>query len=75
MEWNCVCTPIDLVDDTTAEAIPFPWTDAVPYFAAYLAFMSGRRPIEAKGMYDIYDATMKRSRSQSESSYVEDFYT
>jgi len=74
MEWNCVCTPIDLVDDTTAEAIPYPWTDAVPYFAAYLAFLSGRRPIEAKGMYDIYDATMKRSRSQSESSYIPDFY-
>ena len=74
MEWNCVCTPIDLVDDTTAEAIPYPWTDAVPYFAAHLAFLSGRRPIEAKGMYDIYDATMKRSRSQSESSYIPDFY-
>ena len=74
MEWNCVCTPIDLVDDTTVEAIPYPWTDAVPFFAAYLAFLTARRPIEAKGMRDIYDDTMKRSRSQSESSFVEDFY-
>ena len=74
MEWNCVCTPIDLVDDTTVEAIPYPWTDAVPYFAAYLALLTARRPIEAKGMRDIYDDTMKRSRSQSESSFIEDFY-
>jgi len=75
MEWNCVCTPVDLVDDTTPEAIPYPWTDAVPFFAAYLAMLTARRPIEAKGMRDVYDDTMKRSRSQSESSMVEDFYT
>lgn len=75
MEWNCVCTPIDLVDDTTVEAIPYPWTDAVPYFAAYLAFMSGRRPIEAKNMYDIFDLTMKRSREQSESTFIPDLYS
>ena len=74
MEWNCVCTPIDLVDDTTVEAIPYPWTDAVPYFAAYLALLTARRPMEAKDMRGIYDDTMKRSRSQSESSFVEDFY-
>lgn len=74
MEWNCVCTPIDLVDDTTAEAIPFPWTNAVPYYAAYLAFMNARRPIEAKNMYDIYDSNMKRSRSFAESTYVPSYY-
>lgn len=74
MDWNCVCTPIDLVDDTTVEAIPYPWTDAVPYFAAYLAFMNGRRPEEAKNMFSIYEMTMKRAREQSESSFISDYY-
>ena len=74
MEWNCVCTPIDLVDDTTAEAIPYPWTDAVPYFSAYLAFMNARRPEEARNMKAILDDTMRRARSQSEASFVPDYY-
>ncbi len=74
MDWNCVCTPIDLVDDTTAEAIPYPWTDAVPYFSAYLAFMNARRPEEAKNVFGIYEMTMKRSREQSEPSMVPSYY-
>lgn len=39
---DTVCVPVDLVDDTTVEAIPFPWTDAVCYFAAYLACLSAQ---------------------------------
>lgn len=34
------CIPQNLTDDTTPEAIPYPWTDAVPYFAAYWALVS-----------------------------------
>ena len=74
MEWNCVCTPIDLVDDATAEAIPFPWVNCVPYYAAYLAFMNGRRPIEAQNMLKLYDDNMKRARTVSESTYIPDYY-
>lgn len=32
--------PIPLTDDTTAEAVPYPWTDAVPFFAAGYALAS-----------------------------------
>jgi hypothetical protein len=38
MEWDCRCIPLNLEDDTDFEALPDPWTDAVPYFAAKLAF-------------------------------------
>jgi len=38
MEWDCRCIPQDLIDDQSVEAIPDPWTDAVPYFAAKLTF-------------------------------------
>lgn len=38
MEWDCRCLPSDLEDDQSVEALQAPWTDAVPYFAAKLAF-------------------------------------
>src|SRR6267154_143437 len=41
---DCVCYPIDLGDDSSVEAIPYLWTDAVAYFAAYLAFLSAQSP-------------------------------
>jgi hypothetical protein len=39
---DCNCYPIPLVDNSTVEAIPYLWTDAVPYFAAYLALLSAQ---------------------------------
>lgn len=42
---DTAAVPIALTDDSTAEAIPFPWTDAVPFFAAAYALAS--RPEEA----------------------------
>lgn len=62
---DCVCVPVDLVTDSTAEAIPFPWTDCVPYFAAYMAFMSAQRQQDAKTMMDRYEAFVDRARRMS----------
>jgi hypothetical protein len=59
---DCVCIPVDLVTDATAEAIPFPWTDCVPYFAAYMAFMSAQRQTDAKIMMDRYEEFVNRAR-------------
>jgi len=33
--WDCVCTPEALTSDSTVEAIPVPWTRAIPYYAAF----------------------------------------
>ena len=39
-EFDCFCLPTDMtVDNSVPEAIPQPWTDAVPYMAAQLAYM------------------------------------
>jgi hypothetical protein len=38
VELDCCCIPSDLIDDQSVEAIPAPWTDAVPYFATKMAF-------------------------------------
>lgn len=55
---DCVCEPVDLIDDTTPEAIPAPWTIAIPYYAAYLALLSsqaGARVQDAARMYELYE--------------------
>lgn len=70
---DCVCDPIDLVDDTTVEALPYPWTDAVPYYAAYLALLSaqtGARQADANRMFQLYAEFVNRARKASTPSVL-----
>lgn len=63
---DCVCLPIDLVNDFTAEAIPPLWQDAVCYFAAYLALLSAQsaqRQNDADRMFQRYGEFVKRART------------
>lgn len=65
---DCICYPTTLVDDTTAEAIPYLWTDAVPYFAAYLALLSAQsqaRTADAERMFNRYQEFTNRARAFS----------
>lgn len=59
---DTVCLPIPLVDDTTVEAIPPLWTDAVPFFAAYYAYMSAQRQADGDMMLKRYEDFMGRAR-------------
>jgi hypothetical protein len=48
---DCVGLPVQLSGaEGEIEAIPYPWTDSVPYFAAYLAFVSVNRWADAQQM-------------------------
>lgn len=59
---DTVCTPSPLALDTDPEAIPSPWTDAIPYFAAYLALLAAQRAEEAYSMFRIFETFMLRAR-------------
>lgn len=62
---DTVCYPVDLVDDTTPDAIPYLWSDAVPYYAAYLAFLSSQVPArqnDANRMFERFSEFMSRAR-------------
>jgi hypothetical protein len=64
---DCVCVPIPLVDDNTVEAIPAPWTIAIPYYAAYLALLSsqtGAREQDAEKMMSLYEKFVVGARRQ-----------
>jgi hypothetical protein len=65
MVCDCVCLPINLVDDTTPEAIPPLWQDAVPFYAAFLALLSAQsaqRQNDAQRMFDRYTSFVDRAR-------------
>lgn len=62
---DTVCYPVDLVDDATPEAIPYPWTDCVPFFAAYYTLLSAQRMADADSMMQRYEMFMSRARQMS----------
>lgn len=62
---DCVCLPVDLVDDTTVEAIPPLWQDAVCFYAAFLALLSAQsaqRQNDADRMFARYSEWVDRAR-------------
>ena len=63
MQWDTVCSVIDLVTDSTVEALPYPFTDAVPYYAAYLALMNSQRAQDADNMFKLYEQFTRRART------------
>ena len=70
---DCVCYPAPLNGDTDPEAIPYLWTDAVPYFAAYLALLSAQstaRIADANRMKDLYELFVQRARQFANPSVV-----
>ena len=60
---DAICVPVDLVDDTTPEILPYLWTDAVPFYAAWYAFMAFQRQADADHMLERYTQMMGRARS------------
>ncbi|MDE2021277.1 MAG: hypothetical protein KGJ13_13155, partial [Patescibacteria group bacterium] len=59
-EFDCFCIPSDLASDTDIDLIPLPWSDSVPYFAAYLAFLEMQKQNDARGMLDLFDKMLLR---------------
>jgi hypothetical protein len=65
---DCSCYPNALALDTDVEAIPYLFTDAVPYYAAYLALMSAQssaRIEDAQKMFDLYKMFVDRANQAS----------
>ncbi len=60
VEVDCFCLPFDLELDTDYEAIPMPWTQTVPYFAAHLAFLELQNLNAATFYLNLYDQMVHR---------------
>lgn len=59
---DTVCLPSPLNSDTDPEALPGLWTDAVPYFATYMAFLQQGDRDNADNMMRLYSTFMQRAR-------------
>lgn len=68
---DCVCYPQALAVDGDVEAIPYLWTDAVPFYAAAYALWSSQnnaRFADADRYYNHYTDYVKRAREASNPS-------
>ena len=74
MEWDCYCLPLDLASDSDVEALPYPWSDSVPYYAAFLAFQSVQDRDSATYMLAEAKRTMREGRSFTSPAMVPAFY-
>lgn len=71
LELDCICYPAALADDNDPECIPYQFTDAVPFFAAYYALLSSQnnaRMSDAEHYYNHYQTFVERARKQSNPS-------
>lgn len=59
-ELDCYCLPSDLAADEDYEALPQPWRDAVPYFAAHLAYAELQNATLAGNYLQLYDVMVHR---------------
>jgi hypothetical protein len=59
---DAVLQPVALVTDADTEIIPYPWTDAIPYYAAYLAYMDAQRTQDAQLLLQMYTLFTNRAR-------------
>ena len=74
MQWDCQATPLPLAADTDIEAIPYSFTDAIPYWGAYLAYLQAQRKDDAKVMKSLADDFVKAGRKNMQSTFVPDIY-
>ena len=71
---DCFCLPLDLTADGDPEAIPDPWTDAVPWYAAHLAYLELQNLNAAKFYYDMYINMLHRYSSAARVGYANNRY-
>lgn len=74
MDWDCVCLPIDLVDDTTVDTIPAPFDDAVQYYAARLCYLNAQRYSDADMMKEEYKSRAVEARTVTSAPMIDNWY-
>ncbi|MDE2105454.1 MAG: hypothetical protein KGL39_49965 [Patescibacteria group bacterium] len=73
-ELDCFCLPSDLTTDQEYEAIPGPWTDSIPFLAAYYAFLEIQNFNYAIGYKKEFDEWMSRQSKYAQPGRVSNPY-
>lgn len=75
---DCTAYPQALALDTDVEAIPYLWTDAVPFLASWYALLSSQtsaREADADRMFERYTTFVERARQFSNPSVGRTIYS
>jgi hypothetical protein len=59
-EFDCLALPADLLNNNSAEVIPQPWDDIVPYWAAHLGFLELQNFNAAEYFFKKFDDMIQR---------------
>jgi hypothetical protein len=74
MDWDCWCLPVTLTADSIPEALDYPWTSPVAYYAAYLAYFNAQRFDSAEKLKQEYDDRMMQAGQMTQAPFVPDYY-
>jgi hypothetical protein len=74
MEWQVFAIPGNLYSDSDYEAIPGPWTNYVPFYAAHLAYLNSQRFGQANTMLDLFYSNSGLSRVSADRGKTKSFY-
>ena len=66
LEIDCYCFPQDLATDQDVEAIPYPWTEAIPYMATHLAYLELQNLNAAEYYRKLFDSKMPMYRNAAQ---------
>lgn len=58
VEFDFSCVPSPLLEDNDPDPIPYPWSDAVPYWAAVTCLMQQQRREDATAMAQVFNQEM-----------------
>lgn len=63
-EFDALCSPSDLVDDQSYDALPHPWAQSVAYYATHLCYLNFQNLNSAEYYLKLYENSVVR-RSQA----------
>jgi hypothetical protein len=74
MDWDAWCLPVTLTSGSTPEAIQYPWTTPVPYYAAHLAFFNAQRFEDSERMKAEYKEKLEECPQMTQGPVVYSYY-
>jgi hypothetical protein len=74
IEVDLSCIPFPLLTDNDPEPIPYPWADAVPYWAATLALMNQQRRQDAQAMSALFSSLLPECASVATPLFIPNAY-
>lgn len=73
-EMDCFCLPSPLTDNQSVEALPSPWTKAVPFYAVHLAMLEMQNFNGSKFYFELYDKMILRQSSYARPGRATNIY-